>query len=340
MHQKGSIQMKVLHIGKTGNMERYSAPDALLYQLDRVDMESGLPEETYLSLAGDADFIVADAISPVSASLIAGMPNLKLIHSEGVAFNAIDTAAAAEKGVYVCNCKGMNAAAVAEQALLLMVGLLRNVAVNDRAVREGRQISAKMGYMADGSLRELADCRVGLIGFGDIAKETARLLKAYGVRDITYYKPNRLNEEEERFFGVRWSALDELLACSDIVSLHLPVNGDTQGTVNADFFGKMKPGAFLINTARGELVDDDALAEALISGKLAGAGLDTLSHEPVQPDHPLLHLPEQAARRILFSPHIGGITASSFRRGYAMIWEDIASVMEGKTPERVVNDGK
>ena len=331
------ISLKVLHIGKTGNMEHYSTPDALLYQLERVDMDSGLPEEAYLENAGDADFIVADAISAVSAKLIAGMPNLKLIHSEGVAFNAINTAAAAEKGVYVCNCKGMNAVAVAEQALLLMVGLLRNVAVNDRAVREGDQISAKLGYMADGSLRELADCRVGLIGFGDIAKETARLLAAYGVKDITYYKPNRLSKEEELAYGVYRSSPDELLANSDIISLHLPVNAQTQGMVNTDFLGKMKSGAFLINTARGELIDDEALAEALLSGKLAGAGLDTLSHEPVQPDHLLLNLPQQAADRILFSPHIGGITASSFRRGYAMIWEDISAVMDGKAPQRVVN---
>ena len=331
------MKMKVLHIGKNGNMERFSAPDAHLYQLDRVDMESGLAEDAYISLAGDADFIVADAISPVTEKLMAGMPNLKLIHSEGVAFNAIDTAAAAEKGIYVCNCKGMNAVAVAEQAILLMVGLLRNVAVNDRAVREGKQINAKLGYMASGNLRELADCRVGLIGFGDIAKETAKLLTAYGVQNISYYKPNRLPEADELACGVRFLPLDELLADSDIVSLHLPVNAATQGTVNAEFFAKMKQGAFLINTARGELVDDAALADALASGKLAGAGLDTLSNEPVQPDHPLLNLPEASAERILFSPHIGGITASSFRRGYGMIWEDIADVIDGKTPKRVVN---
>lgn len=329
--------MKVLHIGKKGNMERYSAPDSYLYQLERVDMPFGLDPEEYLKAAGDADFIVADAIAPVPGDLIRKMPDLKLIHSEGVAFNSIDTAAAKECGVYVCNSEGMNASAVAEQTVLLMIGMLRDVAGGDQAVREGRQIQVKEQYMKDGSLKELADCSVGLVGFGHIARSVAHLLRAYGVETIYYNKRHPLSSDEEGKYGVSFQPLPDLLAESDIVSLHLPVNEATRGMADADFFRQMKDGSYFVNTARGELVDDGALADALESGKLAMAGLDTLDHEPVQADHPLLHLSADAERKILFSPHIGGITASSFRRSYAMVWEDIRAAAEGKTPKRVVN---
>ena len=302
-----------------------------------VDLKSDLPVEEYLRQAGDADFIIVDAITTISDELIRQMPNLLVIHSEGVAFNAIDLKAADECGVYVCNAKGMNAMAVAEQAVLLMVGMLRNVVVNDAAVRNGHQIETKEGYMQNGNLYELADCSVGLIGFGDIAQKTARLLKAYGVKEIYYYKRHRLDLEQEQQFGVQYRELDDLLASSRIVSLHLPVTDATMHMADHDFFAKMQPGSYLVNTARGELVDDAALIEALKSERLAMAGLDTLDHEPVLKNHPLLNQSSGITRRLLLSPHIGGITAASFYRGYAMIDEDLRLIAQGRKPKRVVN---
>lgn len=329
--------MKVLHIGKKGNMERFSAPDSFLYRLERVDMPMGLAVREYTDAAGDADFLVADAIAPVPAELIRSMPELKLIHSEGVAFNSIDIEAARERKIYVCNNQGMNAAAVAEQTVLLMSGMLKNIVQNDAAVRSGRQITTKEGYMLRGDLAELADMTVGLVGFGDIAKAVVKLLRAYGVEKIFYYKRTPLAPEEEEKFGVRYLPLGELLSVSDMVSLHLPVTPETAGMADKGFFDAMKDGSYLVNTSRGELVDDEALIGALSSGKVKMAGLDTLDHEPVQRDHPLLNLPEELAGRIIFTPHIGGITASSFKRGYAFIWEDIEAAAEGKVPKRVVN---
>ena len=302
-----------------------------------VDLKSDLPVEEYLRQAGDADFIIVDAITTISDELIRQMPNLLVIHSEGVAFNAIDLKAADECGVYVCNAKGMNAMAVAEQAVLLMVGMLRNVVVNDAAVRNGHQIETKEGYMQNGNLYELADCSVGLVGFGDIAQKTAHLLKAYGVKEIYYYKRHRLDLEQEQQFGVQYRELDDLLASSRIVSLHLPVTDATMHMADHDFFAKMQPGSYLVNTARGELVDDAALIEALKSERLAMAGLDTLDHEPVLKNHPLLNQSSGITRRLLLSPHIGGITAASFYRGYAMIDEDLRLIAQGRKPKRVVN---
>ena len=328
--------MKVLHIGKRGVMQRYSEPDSLLYRMETVDFYMGQPVEVYLEAAADADFIVADAIAPVPGELIRAMPNLKLIHSEGVAYNRIDLEAAREQGVYVCNCRGMNASAVAEQAVLLMSGMIKNILGNDRAVREGRQIQVKEGYMQRGDLMELADCRIGLVGFGDIAKATAKLLNAYGVRELLCCRRTPLSPEEEASFQVRYLPMEELLAASDIVSLHLPVTDETRHIADTGFFAGMKDGSFFVNTSRGELVDDSALVQALAGGKLQMAALDTLDLEPVQPDHPLLNIPGDLSGRILFSPHIAGITASSFRRGYACIWEDIEAVMRGEKPLRTV----
>lgn len=326
--------MKVLHIGKKENMERNTERTDFTDSVEVVSLPMGLPTDRYLEVCPDAEVIVADAIAPVPGELIRGLPHLQMIHSEGVAYNQIDIESARECGVYVCNCAGMNASAVAEQTVLLMMVLLKDVIAGDKAVRVGQQIQKKEGYMTRGDLKELRDCRVGLIGFGDIGKCTAKLLSAYGAQNF-YYKRTPLSAEEEREYGVVYLALDELLAGCDIMSLHLPVTPQTEHMCDAAFFAKMKHGAYFVNTSRGELVDDEALVEALRSGRVAMAGLDTLDHEPVAQDHILVQQPEEIAGKILFSPHIGGITASSFRRGYAMIWENIRRVAEGERPQNV-----
>lgn len=329
--------MKILHIGKQGNLQRFAPKNSVLRTMTLVDMPMNRPTADYLAEGADADFIIADAIAPVTGAMISQMPNLKLIHSEGVAYNSFDLEAADACGVYVCNSKGMNAVAVAEQAVLLMVGMLRNVAQGDAAVRAGQQIEMKEGYMIRGDLRELSEFSVGLIGYGDIARETARLLRTYGVSTIYYNKRRRLSPEEEQAQGVIYKPVDDLLRASGIVSLHLPVNETTTHMANRKFFELMQPGSYLVNTARGELVEDQALIDALKSGKLAMAGLDTLDGEPVQTSHPLLCQSAAVEKKLLFSPHIGGITAQSFARSYAMADADTRAVLEGRRPARVVN---
>ena len=230
---------KLLVIGRPGLIERYT-PNAALYADYQVAcVPVGSTKEAVLAAGGDAEYLICDAIAEVSGDLIRSMPDLKIIHSNGVAFNRIDVEAAKERHVYVCNCKGMNATAVAEQAVLLMTGLLRGVATGDRAVREGRQIQVKEGYMAAGSLKELGECTVGLVGFGDIARATARLLGAYGAK-VCYYDVFRAPAQVEEAYGAAYKELDELLAASHIVSLHLPVLKETQNMVNARFLAKMK----------------------------------------------------------------------------------------------------
>ena len=327
--------MKLLVIGSKARTEKYLPDLPITREVKTVVVERGTSDDEILSLAADTDFIMADAISPVSSRLIEGMPNLKLIHSEGVAYNAIDLDAARARGVFVCNNAGANAVGVAEQTILLMLACLRDAINADAAVRCGRQIQTKERMMLEG-IRELGDCRIGFIGFGAIAQETARHLAGWGC-EMFYNKRHRLSEEDERALDVRFASVEDIAKTCDIVSIHTPVTAETRNMVDAEFLARMKPDAILINTARGEIVDTEALAAALEAGTIAAAGLDTVAPEPVKPDNPLLNLSEQASRRVVLSPHIGGTTVGFFRRAHRTIWENIARVAAGEEPINVVS---
>lgn len=329
--------MKILHLGKKGNVEKYLPDKEYLKDVELVDLPITASEQEILKQASDAHYIIADAIAPVSKELIRGMSQLRMIHSEGVAYNLFDIEAAREQGVYVCNCKGMNAMAVAEQTVLLMLGLLRDVTAGDAAVRQGRQIQVKEGYMVRGDLYELSDFPVGIIGFGDIAKCVAGLMRAFHV-ETYYYSRHRADKAVEEEYGVTYLPLDELCGKCKIFSIHVPVTEETKNMINESFFHKVSMGSYLINTARGEIVDSQALVDAIKKGIIKKAALDTIAGEPVKEDNILVNQPSEIADRLLFSPHIGGITASSFKRGYEMVWEDIHAVEAGRKPERVVNN--
>ena len=212
--------MKILVLGAQARYEKYLPQLPFIRQQELVFRDKDTPVEQLLARDADADILFVDAITPVPAALIDGMPKLKLVHSEGVAYDKIDLAAARARGVYVCNNKGCNAGAVAEQAIMLMLMLLRRELSGDRAVREGRQMEVKERCMTEG-IRELSDCRVGLVGFGDIARATAERLAPFGC-EIYYYTKHRRDREEEARCGVTYTTLEELAASCDIISLHCP----------------------------------------------------------------------------------------------------------------------
>ncbi len=327
--------MKLLVIGNEARLKKYLPDLPVTRDVDTIVAERGTSDDDLLQLAPDADFILADAISPVSARLIEGMPNLKLIHSEGVAYNAIDLASARARGVTVCNNAGANADSVAEQAVLLMLACLRDAIRADAAVRTGQQIQTKERMMVEG-IRELGDCTIGFIGFGAIGQATARRLAPWGCA-MLYNKRHRLESTKETQLGVSYASIEEIAETCDIVSLHTPVTEKTKNMVDAAFFKRMKPGAILINTARGEIVDNAALVDALESGLLGAAGLDTVAPEPVKTDNPLLNLSEKASRRVVFSPHIGGVTEGMFYRAHRTVWENVARIIAGESPINVVS---
>ena len=185
-------------------------------------------------------------------------------------------------------------------------------------------------------ITELSACKVGLVGLGDTGRAAAEHLRPFGC-GLYYYSKHRRPPEEEQRLGVTYLPLEELAAVCDIVSLHCAVTGETRNMVDDAFLGRMKPTAYLINTARGDLVDNDALRRALTEGRIAGAGLDTVTPEPVPADHPLAALPEAVRDRVVLAPHLGGITEASFRRAHAHMWRNAERIAAGERPDCVVN---
>lgn len=326
---------KFLILTSKKRMEKYIDFTRIPKDWEFVYVDYGYSDDDVLSAGIDAEYILVDAVCPVSRRVIENMPNLRLIHSEGVGYNQIDTAAANEKGIFVCNNAGVNSAAVAEQSILLMLGLLRRLAEGDQLVRAGKQAEAKILFIYEG-IHELGACHVGLVGYGSIGKATAQRLSAFGSK-VSFYSRSCLNEEESLNMA-QPIPLEKLISECDIISLHLPVTTDTIGFVDAKFLAGMKKTAILINTARGEIVDQEALAAALTEGTIAGAGLDTMYPEPVTADNPLLNLPEEMKYKILFSPHIAGTTHEVFKRIHETVWNNFQAVADGKRPDNIVND--
>jgi len=312
--------------------------DAAVRMTDAISVDAiaadAIPTNAVPADAVPADIILADAIAPVSRILIEALPGLRMIHSEGVAYDKIDLNAASERGIFVCNNKGCNAAAVAEQSVLLMLAWLRSMITGDREVRAGRQIQMKERLMVEG-ITELGECVVGLVGFGDIAKAAALRLRAFGCK-LYYFAPHRKAAETEQEYGVEYAELDQLAHLSDIVSIYAAVTPQTTGMINAAFLDKMKRTAFLVNTARGEIVDNTALREALIMGKIAGAAFDTLYPEPTPADHPLVDLPPSCKARLVYAPHLGGITTGSFKRAHRNMWDNVARLERGEKLGNIV----
>lgn len=293
------------------------------------------PTEKITEAAADAVAILADAITPVPAELIRSLPNLKMIHSDGVGFNAIDVEAAREQGVFVCNCKGCNADAVAESAVMLMLMVTRFAVPGYRAVIEGRQYEYKQQIM-QAAIPEFADHSIGLVGLGDIAVATAKRLAPFGNK-LYYYTLHRRSPEVEAALNVTYLPLEELAATCDILSLHCAVTPETTEMVNEALLAKMKPGSYLINVSRGQLMNNEAVRSALISGHLAGAGFDTLYPEPTPGDHPLITLPQDVRDRVAYAPHLGGNTGPAFRRAYTCFWENLRRVLDDQRPTNIVN---
>lgn len=281
--------------------------------------------------ASNTEFLVADAMAKIGDDIISNMPNLKLIHSEGVGYQGIDMESAKRNGVIVCNNKGINDTAVAEGAVLLILACLKNQTSGQKAVYEGRQMEVKIASF--GVVRELSECTVGLVGFGDIARKTAEYLKAFGARVV--YSNRTRYEAIEKELGVEYMQLDEMLKEADFVSLHLKVCEDTKKIVNTEFLSKMKNDAYLINTARGDLVNNEALLNALLNNQIAGAGLDVIAPEPVEASNILLD--ERIKDKLVLTPHITGITSLTVKKLYKNIYQNIIRFINNEKLTNIVS---
>lgn len=259
--------------------------------------------------------VVMIANNPYPDEVVRDASALKLI---AVAFTGIDhvgLAACRERGIQVCNCAGYSDVSVAELTLGLTIDVLRHVVAADAATRAGGASGGLMG-------REIHGKTVGIIGTGHIGVQAARLFQAFGARVLGYA---RHEHPEAAAAGVEFSSLEQLLAESDIVSLHLPLNEGTRGFMDAGRIVLMKPGAVLINCARGPIVDNRALADALASGRLAGAGIDVFDAEPpLDPGYPLL-----AAPNCIVTPHMAYLTEEAMARRARIEFDNVAAWLGG-----------
>ena len=261
--------------------------------------------------------VIWHVLKPVTGEVIARAPRLRLIQKIGSGVNTIDVAAAAGRGIAVCNLPGTNSRAVAEMALLLVLACLRRLGELDRAVRRSGGWREAWG-LQDG-FGELGGRTVGLVGYGAVPRLLAPMLAALGAKPVYWTRAAKPD------VPYPWRALEALLAESDIVSLHLPLAPDTEKLIDAKAFTRMKPGAILVNTARGALVDEVALAQALRGGRLGAAGLDVFAQEPPPADHPLLALPN-----VVCAPHLAWLTQETLTRSLDVAHENVRRLRDGR----------
>lgn len=296
----------------------------------KAELESAVGRVTYntlgrplapadlIDIIGSYDGYIA-GLDDITAEVIAtgAEGRLKVIARYGVGVDRVDLKAATEHGVVVTNTPGANSSAVAELTIGLMLALARSIPHAVEATRRGEWPRIR-GLAVEGKT-------VGLLGLGAIGCEVARRLAGF-TDHVIGYDPF-VNAEQAAEMGVTLRPMDEVIAQADFLSLHLPVLDSTRGMVDAAFLGSMKPGAYLINTARGELIDEAALLNALTSGHLAGAALDAFIEEPPSAEHPLLALPN-----VIATPHSGAHTDEATNKMGRMALDDCLAVLRGEAP--------
>lgn len=282
-----------------------------------------------------ADFLFVGSVDAVEAAVFMENPQLKLAHVEGVGYDRVDVEAAKAAGIRVCNNRATNNGAVAEHTIGLMLAAMRRTAWCTAGILQDGFAACQKEQRAQGSC-EIGGKHIGLVGIGAIGREVAKRLSSWDVK-ISYYDAFRPGPEAEQELGVEYLPFDELVKSCDIISMHVPVLPSTVHMMGEAQFKAMKPTAYLINAARGEVVDQDALAAALESGEIAGAALDTLSPEPAPRDLPLLNMSEQAQKRLTLTPHIGGTTDEAFIRMLKGAIGSFQRVLAGEEPVNVVN---
>lgn len=279
---------------------------------------------TVLRAITEADAVITR--TGLDAAAMDAAPRLAVIGVHGSGFDGIDVAHASRLGIPVVSTPGANARAVAEHAVALMLALAKGLVAADREVRQG-----SFAYRYTGRIIELGGRTLGIVGLGAIGRETARLGRALGMR-VLAYSPSAPDAALAEAGAERAAGLDALLREADVVSLHCPVREDTRNIIDDRALRQMRPSAFLINTSRGELVDEDALVAALREGRLAGAGLDVFAVEPLPPDHPLPSLPQ-----VVLTPHAAGSSEEAMERVGRMVAEQVAAVLSNERPPHLVN---
>lgn len=293
--------------------------DVTLYERTETEAEA-------IARIGGSEIVLVNKV-PITRRIVDACPNLKLICVQATGYNLVDCDACTRRGILVTNVPTYGTAAVAQFTMALLLELCHRVGLHDASVHQGDWVkSTNFCYWLSPQM-ELAGKTIGIIGFGRIGRAVGRLAGAFGM-DVLAYSRSECTQGRE--IG-KYVELDTLLAKSDIVSLHCPLSAETEKLIGPEAIAKMKDGAMLLNTARGGLLDEQAVAQALNSGKLRGAAVDVVSQEPMCETNPLL-----TARNCIITPHIAWAPVESRQRLLDCVVENIRGFLNGK-PQNVVN---
>ncbi len=290
-----------------------------------IELPPGSTEETLAGMITEADGLITRGSIAITRELMELSPRLKVVGVHGIGCDHVDLAAAKELGKVVCNTPDAVTVTVAEMAMATTLALLRNVVSADKAVRAGewkRKYSDLIGV-------ELAGMKVGIIGMGRIGKATAVRMQAFGAR-ISYWSRTR-KPDLEKEHGFNWMDLDDLLRESELISLHIPATPETMKIISASRIESMRDGVYIVNTARGKVIDEDALIKALQSGKVKAAALDVFENEPLGTDSPLCTMDN-----VILTPHLSASNVAGMIRMAVQVAEGVLKTINGETPDNSV----
>lgn len=296
-------------------------------RLGDVTLFDRTPADKIVERAADADIVLTNKV-PFSADTLRQLPRLRFICVLATGYNIIDTEAAARQGVVVANIPAYSTMSVAQMAFAHILNITNHVASYAREVADGKWTNCPDFCFWDSALTELAGKTMGIVGLGNTGMATARIAIAMGMKVVALTSKSADTLPE----GITPAPLDDVLASADVVSLHCPLTPSTRHLINAASIAKMKPSAILINTGRGPLVDEQAVADALNGGRLAAFGADVLSQEPPRGDNPLL-----SARNCFLTPHIAWATLEARKRLMSTVTENVCQFIAGEPVANRVN---
>lgn len=296
-------------------------------RLGDVTLFDRTPADKIVERAADADIVLTNKV-PFSADTLRQLPRLRFICVLATGYNIIDTEAAARQGVVVANIPAYSTMSVAQMAFAHILNITNHVASYAREVADGKWTNCPDFCFWDSALTELAGKTMGIVGLGNTGMATARIAVAMGMKVVALTSKSADTLPE----GITPAPLDDVLASADVVSLHCPLTPSTRHLINAASIAKMKPSAILINTGRGPLVDEQAVADALNDGRLAAFGADVLSQEPPHGDNPLL-----SARNCFLTPHIAWATLEARTRLMSTATENVRQFIAGEPVANRVN---
>ena len=288
------------------------------------------PDDPQLAaLVKESAAVVIPAVGGRLSGTLFENSRVKLVQVTGAGVDRLDEAAMKKLGIPVANVPGGSNSAVAEYAIACAITLLRRMAWADMEIRDANYVSFRGRMIAD-NLPGLEGLTVGVIGLGTVGCAVAAAFRRFGC-DIVYFDPTPRDEAAAKI-GAKALSLDELLKVSDVVTLHVPLLPTTRSMIGARQLALMKPGAVLIQASRGGIVHETALAAVLNSGRLGGAAVDVYSVEPPDTDNPLFALEGDAAHRVLFTPHVAGVTRQASANLFRDAWANVARVLKGEAP--------